>query len=57
MPPRKFILVDGSLSLQAQFEAVASRLEADVRAAVLQHLKQQVHVDEIKRLCHVPIQP
>jgi hypothetical protein len=52
-----FLLTDGPLSPQAQVEALADRLEADVRAALRQHLKQRAHIDEIKRLCHISTQP
>ncbi len=52
MTKRIFILTDGPLAPQAQFEAIAGRLEADIRGVVNQTFKQQAHIDEIKRLCH-----
>lgn len=54
MTKKIFIAIDGPLSPQSAFEALAARLGDDVRAALRRHLKQQAHVDEIKRLCRVP---
>ena len=49
-----FLLTDGPLAPQSQLEAIAEQLEADLRAAIRRHFKQKAHIDEIKRLCHVP---
>ncbi len=51
---RIFILTDGPLAPQARFEAIATNLEAEIRTCLLRRLKQQAHVDEIKKICGVP---
>ena len=51
-----FIAIDGPLCPQDNFEARLVQLDADVRATLSQHLKQKAHIDEIKRLCHVPME-
>ena len=49
-----FIAVDGPLCPRDNFGVKLHQLDADVRATLHQYLKQKAHIDEIKRLCHVP---
>ena len=49
-------LIDGALSPQSRFEAVAGHMEAEICAEITRRFKQKAHIDEIKRLCHVPVE-